>query len=152
MGAIKKLLAFAVAAVVWIGAIAIVVSTCAEQAQLPQSAPAVAVKPGNGPPAKPDIKRSSKWPAVRAVHLKANPTCEACGCSEVKFLEVHHIRPFRVDRKRELDPTNLITLCEKPGHWCHFVFGHNHDWKAHDPNVREEAARHLSRVKNRQYD
>lgn len=28
------------------------------------------------------VPRSPKWPSVRAAHLKANPTCAACGGGE----------------------------------------------------------------------
>lgn len=36
------------------------------------------------------VPRSSKWPAVRAAHLKANPSCEACGQRDAR--EVHHVQ------------------------------------------------------------
>lgn len=91
--------------------------------------------------------RSSKWPKVRTQHLKDNPTCAACGGK--KILEVHHIEPFHVNKERELDPNNLITLCDAAGHSCHFVFGHCHSWSAWNPRVVEDAATHLHRVRTR---
>lgn len=95
---------------------------------------------------KPDLgKRSAHWPHVRAVHLHNNPTCEACGGS--KALEVHHKRPFHLHPDLELDPGNLITLCEESGHDCHFVFGHAGDWKGYVPTVEADAEKHLKDVK-----
>jgi formate dehydrogenase assembly factor FdhD len=84
-------------------------------------------------------KRSPKWPAARRKHLKAQPACGACGSRQ--GLQVHHVVPFHVDPKRELDPTNLVTLCEAVGGLeCHEFFGHGADFKCHVPDVREIAA------------
>ena len=54
--------------------------------------------------------RSPKWPALRRKFLQRNPTCAACGTTEC--LEVHHCVPFHIDSAKELDPRNLLTLCE----------------------------------------
>ena len=81
--------------------------------------------------------RSSQWPAVRAKHLKENSFCLACGRREK--LEVHHIVPFHKAPERELDPTNLMTLCEGPTN-CHFLFGHLGDWRIENRYVRADAA------------
>lgn len=75
--------------------------------------------------------RSSRWPTVRAAHLKSHPTCAACGGKSK--LEVHHILPVHVYPNRELDTENLITLCDKRG--CHFAFGHLYDWKSWNAGV-----------------
>ena len=91
--------------------------------------------------------RSAKWPAVRAKFLKDHPYCTACG--GLKQLEVHHIRPFHIEPAAELDPTNLVTLCEKRG--CHFAFGHGYDWKAAMPGARFDAEENLKRSKARVY-
>lgn len=82
--------------------------------------------------------RSSKWPKVRAEWLKENPVCAACGGSEK--LEVHHIKPFHQNPELELDPTNLITLCEakKYGIVCHRLVAHFGNYKHINPNVRED--------------
>ena len=80
--------------------------------------------------------RSSKWPAVRAAYIQANPYCAACGRREK--LEVHHIVPFHVDPELELVASNLMTLCEGPTN-CHFVFGHLGNWRWHNRFVRIDA-------------
>lgn len=74
-------------------------------------------------------KRSPRWRAVRREHLKHHPTCAACGGS-VK-LQVHHLIPFHVAPDLELDPSNLITLCEagKYGVKCHQLLGHRGDFR-----------------------
>lgn len=93
-------------------------------------------------------KRSSQWGTKRAQHLRREPRCSACGASQ--FLAVHHIIPFHVDPSRELDDTNLITLCENAGN-CHLIFGHLKDWKAYNPHVRATAESMLQLIRNRPY-
>jgi 5-methylcytosine-specific restriction endonuclease McrA len=92
-------------------------------------------------------KRSTQWPALRRKHLAAHPTCASCGGRAA--LECHHIVPVSFDRSRELDPDNLITLCEKKK--CHCRDGHLWDWKAANPNVVADAAAALARIGNRIY-
>lgn len=92
-------------------------------------------------------KRSPEWRKVRRGFLKLHPVCAACGGN--KKLEVHHVVPFHIDPSKELDETNLITLCEKKGHDCHFHFGHLLDWESFNSNVRDDAASFLNKVKNR---
>ena len=84
-------------------------------------------------------KRSSKWPSVRKEHLKKFPVCAVCGSS--KKLEVHHIVSFVEDPSKELDPNNLITLCEcrSYGVICHLFVGHCGDYKKINPTVVEDA-------------
>lgn len=108
----------------------------------------------NARPAKPDEEmqacgatRSSRWPTVRAKHLAANPTCACCGTKDA--LNVHHKLPFHLYPKLELEPTNLITLCEVEGRNCHLRIGHSFSWSAYNPNVVEDAALGLSRIANR---
>lgn len=78
--------------------------------------------------------RSPSWSQVRKTHLAQFPECSACGRKD--NLEVHHIIPYQIDKSRELDPSNLITLC---GKYCHFVFGHLMDWKSWNTNVIEDS-------------
>ena len=88
--------------------------------------------------------RSGKWPRVRREHLANNPACIACGHDGE--LEVHHVVPFHDRPALELDDSNLVTLCAEP---CHRLFGHLTDWRSYNPDVREDAARFLEKVKNR---
>lgn len=80
--------------------------------------------------------RSSRWPAVRAAHLRANPRCAACGTKDK--LEVHHIFPFFLHPELELVGTNLLTLCETGGN-CHLMIGHLKNWKSYNLEVRKDA-------------
>ena len=84
--------------------------------------------------------RSSQWPTVRRQFVSSNPECAACGSTET--LNVHHIEPFHLNPERELDPSNLITLCREH----HFRVGHDPDgpwepkrpsWMESNPRVRE---------------
>ena len=86
------------------------------------------------------LKRSGQWPAVRDEHLQQHPKCACCGGT--KKLRVHHIEPFHVNPNRELDPRNLITLCEakKYGINCHLFLGHLGNWKRWNPFVVLSAA------------
>jgi len=96
-------------------------------------------------------KRSPKWPAVRKNHLKANPTCAACG--SVKDLEVHHIKPFHLFPELELDPGNLITVCESMFVEHHLKKGHTvngkSSWKINNPDVVTMCAYLLEHLKVR---
>jgi predicted HNH restriction endonuclease len=51
---------------------------------------------------------------------------------------VHHKRPVHLFPELELDPANLITLCEPQN--CHYLIGHCLSWKAYNPSVEEDAA------------
>lgn len=88
--------------------------------------------------------RSPKWSSIRKQHLDNQPVCAACGRN--KKLEVHHIEPVHINPDRELDPTNLITLCDNP---CHFVFGHLLDYKSWNKEIINDCAVYLNKVKNR---
>lgn len=85
--------------------------------------------------------RSPEWPKVRAAWLKEHGECLACGGTT--NLNVHHIVSFSVDPSRELDPTNLCTLCTKSRFNTndHFIFGHNLNWTCRNPNVVRDATR-----------
>jgi hypothetical protein len=102
--------------------------------------------------AAPTIKRSPKWPTVRAAHIKKHGKCAACGST--KTLEVHHIEPFHLNPDLELDPKNLITLCESTsnGVICHLFIGHSGDYKAYNPEVLVDAKIALDRITHRPYD
>ena len=84
--------------------------------------------------------RSNKWPTARKHHIAKNPTCAACGGKDK--LEVHHIKPFHMDPSLELEPTNLLTLCESKsfGVVCHLHYGHLGDYKRVNPDVVKDAA------------
>lgn len=88
--------------------------------------------------------RSSAWRALRKAHLEENPCCEACGSR--KRVVPHHIVPFHVDPSRELDPSNLVSLCEGPVFNCHLFFGHLKRWGRHNPTVLEDAREWKERI------
>jgi 5-methylcytosine-specific restriction protein A len=84
------------------------------------------------------VARSGHWPTVRKEHLALHPTCEVCGGSG--NLEVHHRRPFHLHPELELDPANLVTLCEAdPLLNCHRIFGHLDNFRGWNPDVIEDA-------------
>lgn len=94
-------------------------------------------------------KRSGHWPSVRKQHLAAHPACEVCGGEDK--LEVHHVKPFHLHPNLELDPANLVTLCEsnKGGANCHLLFGHLGNFKSFNARVRIDAAQWFNKLKNR---
>jgi len=100
---------------------------------------------------KTEIKRprSSKWASVRKSHLEKCPTCSACGGTSK--VEVHHIKPFNLFPELELDPDNLITLCEswKKGVNCHLFFGHLGDYRSFNDRVKEDATSWLEKLLNK---
>lgn len=98
-------------------------------------------KPGEG-------SRSPHWPAMRRQWLEAHPTCAACGGRD--HLEVHHQKPFHLHPELELEPSNLITLCERPGRECHYLWGHNGEsWSEFNPEVVADTAAELKRLEKR---
>lgn len=84
--------------------------------------------------------RSPEWPEVAREHLLHQPACAACGY-QGQGIQVHHIRPFHLFPQLELDPTNLITLCEVKGRDHHLLLGHLDDWESYNLNVREDVSR-----------
>lgn len=89
--------------------------------------------------------RSPKWTNVRKQHLIENNSC--CGCGKKDKLEVHHIEPVHVNPNRELDPSNLVTLCKS----CHFTIGHLMDWSSWNIDVVGDCRVYLNKVSNRPY-
>ena len=87
---------------------------------------------------KPKHLRSPQWDDVRDAHVEKHPTCAACGSAT--HLQVHHIKPFHLFRELELDPTNLLTLCEQSDTKCHLRVGHHGSWKKYNENVVQDAA------------
>jgi 5-methylcytosine-specific restriction protein A len=85
-------------------------------------------------------KRSHEWPRVRREHLDREPACRACG--GIEKLEVHHIVPFHLDPSKELDPANLVTLCEsgKGGVVCHLAIGHLGNYRNFNLLVTSDAS------------
>jgi 5-methylcytosine-specific restriction endonuclease McrA len=98
---------------------------------------------------KPIAERSPKWAKVRKDFLKLNPTCAVCGGS--LKLEVHHIKVFHLFPELELEPNNLITLCEngKMGVNCHLSFGHLGSYKSYNETIKSDAKKWNGRFKNR---
>lgn len=83
--------------------------------------------------------RSGRWPTVRDRFLEGRD-CVACG--KRSDLIAHHRLPVNAFPELELDPANLVALCE----YCHLVFGHLGDWRSYNPEVLDDAARHRQRV------
>ena len=79
-------------------------------------------------------KRSPEWHKVEKMHIAVQGWCMYCGGTQ--NLQVHHVEPFHLDPTKELDMTNLITLCEKIGSDCHLHIGHLGNWKNFNPQVR----------------
>ncbi len=93
--------------------------------------------------------RSSRWEKVREQYLTTHHEC--AGCGQRDNLEVHHKLPFHLFPDKELDPSNLMTLCtEGPGRInCHLVIGHLGDWTAYNPDAEFLAWSFLTSVKRR---
>ena len=89
--------------------------------------------------------RSPEWKDVRKLHLQEQNQCQACG--KKSSLEVHHILPVHIDPTLELEPSNLLTLCDR----CHFVFGHLSDYKSWNIDVVTDCETYLKKTKSRPY-
>lgn len=90
--------------------------------------------------------RSSQWQALRKKHLEKEKLC--CACASAKNLQVHHIDPVHRSPERELDPTNLVTLCQS----CHLTFGHLMDYRSWNPDVIDDIKVYNNKIKNRPYN
>lgn len=93
-------------------------------------------------------KRSSHWTTTRKLHLQNNPTCAACG--DTSKLEVHHIKPFHEYPELELEPSNLISLCESRSYGiiCHLLIGHNGNYRHINPYVVEDSKTLLQKLRD----
>ena len=87
--------------------------------------------------------RSSQWTKVRNDFIKDHNKCECCGSKNK--LQVHHVEPFCVAPERELDPTNLITLCSR----CHLLIGHCGWWQTYNPELYKGVDYIKSMIRNR---
>jgi len=97
---------------------------------------------------KKEKQRSFKWAEVRDNFLFLNPNCAACGGTE--RLQVHHIIPFHVNEKLELDENNLITLCMGKNE-CHLEIGHGDSWKCYNPKVKDDAEKFFKNPHHRNF-
>lgn len=97
-------------------------------------------------------ERSPQWRSVRDAYIKNHPYCAACGTKE--DLNVHHVVSFKDDPSRELDKTNLVTLCRAH----HLILGHDKDgpdgpnnpnWSTSNKNVREDAKKFKDKMNPR---
>ena len=84
--------------------------------------------------------RSTQWPKCRKAFLALNPRCSVC--NGTAKLEVHHISPFHLAAHLELEPANLITLCEakRYGLNCHLAIGHLGNYRRINDMVRRDVA------------
>lgn len=90
-------------------------------------------------------ERSPEWGRVEKEHLQREPACIACGYRG-KGLQVHHIKPFHLHPALELDPSNLITLCEIKGRDHHLLLGHLDNWESYNAHVREDVRRFYNKT------
>jgi hypothetical protein len=92
------------------------------------------------------IPRSPHWKTVRTTFRRAHPFCDACGPGSPRVhLEVHHVIPYHLCAllgrpDLELDPRNLVVLCEDEGFDHHLLVGHLGDFQTSNPIVRESVS------------
>jgi len=73
-----------------------------------------------------EAARDSKWRSFRKVQL-VNKKCAICDGTE--GLELHHKKSFHDSPELELDPDNVMVLCDNHPRNCHFIFGHLMNWR-----------------------
>lgn len=81
------------------------------------------------------VSRSSQWPRVRKDFLAQHPKCAVCGGT--KDVNVHHKLPYHLHPELELDPANLITLCNHQMH--HLVMGHLGNFESYNEEIETDA-------------
>lgn len=87
------------------------------------------------------VARSPMWAGVARAHRLREPACVVCGYKGAK-LQVHHIKPFHLHPQLELDPNNLITLCEVDGREHHLLLGHLDKWESYNVHIRDDVKRY----------
>lgn len=92
--------------------------------------------------------RSPEWGRVEKEHILREPECQACG-HRGAGLQVHHIRPFHLYPHLELDPRNLITLCQVEGREHHLLLGHLDNWESFNEHIRADV-KHFYKKKAKQ--
>lgn len=100
-------------------------------------------------PAKPVFDYLPGWTKLRKEWIAGHPSCACCGITT--DLAVHHILPIHLFPEKQLDQTNLITLCQYTPRFCHFVFGHFFDWWGYNSDIRRFAPLMLRRIQNVKY-
>lgn len=79
--------------------------------------------------------RSSQWPAFKTEYAKTHlPVCAVCGGTA--DLNLHHLKPFHVFPQLELDPTNVLWLCNAKQ--CHIRIGHLGNFQSINPAGKED--------------
>jgi len=96
---------------------------------------------------KPKVRRDPGWAKLRKEHLAKQPACLACGSK--KSVVPHHIIPVDWAKELELQPENLVTLCEGDVVNCHLLYGHHRHWRSYNPDVVEHAQRAYKLIQNR---
>lgn len=91
--------------------------------------------------------RDPKWPTIAKAHLSKNPECVICGRKEK--LRVHHKKPVHLFPDKELDPDNLITLCESGALNCHLTFGHLGHFNSYNPKIDTDAKTWGNKIRKR---
>lgn len=79
------------------------------------------------------VPRSNEWPALRRKWLKDHPTCEVCGTED--DCVPHHVEPVHLCPSKELDESNLMTLCAPH----HLLVGHLMCFRSINPDARCDA-------------
>jgi len=74
--------------------------------------------------------RNSAWPKLRDWYFRKNPFCEVCG---KRAKEIHHIVPVHIDNSKELEISNLISLCRRH----HFEIGHFFNFRSYNKDIKE---------------
>lgn len=92
-------------------------------------------------------KRSPHWASVRKAHLVKEPACRVCGSKQ--GVQVHHKRPFHLHPELELEPANLISLCENKSHDHHLLFGHLGNFQSYNPAVEFDANQWREKIAHR---
>ena len=77
--------------------------------------------------------RDPRWKSLRNRFIFENPCCAVCG--KCDNLIVHHKLPVSLFPHKQLDWSNLVTLCENNNFNCHFVVGHLMDWRNYNPDI-----------------
>jgi len=90
--------------------------------------------------------RSSQWRKVRDEFMRGR---KCAVCEGRKSLVAHHVIPFHIAPDLELDPGNLVPLCEakRYGVNCHLLIGHLGNFRRCNVSVHADIAYWHERIK-----
>ena len=93
------------------------------------------------------VGRSPKWESFKRDYERLHPK-ECAICGSTSKCQLHHKLPYHLHLELELDPQNVLWLCEASGNH-HLWFGHLGNFQSFNSEIEVDAKVWNSKIKNR---